>query len=92
MDAAHTEAVVFAVFAAFFLTVAGLALRLRLRTGQRNPWLWAGLFGGVLGIALVVLNLSGVVVGGVAGSDTHTEHGLAPLRTTQVTATTTMPR
>ena len=75
MDVAHTEAVVFGVFAAFFLTLAGLALRLRLRTGQRTQWLWAGLFGAVLGLAVVVLNLNGVVLGGVAGSDTHSEHG-----------------
>jgi hypothetical protein len=80
VDTAHVEALAMGLLAAFFLTLSGLALRLRLKTGVRNPWLWAGLFGGVFCLTLMVLNLNGVAFSG-AGGPAHRSLPVRPIRT-----------
>ena len=50
--------------AALFLLVGALALRLRLRTGQRNSWLYAGPVVAVVALVCMVLNLRGHVFRG----------------------------
>ena len=71
MDTAHVEALVMGGLTVFWLLLAGLALRLRIRTGVTNTWLYAGLVLAVITFALMVLNLNGVVFSGVGGSGTH---------------------
>jgi hypothetical protein len=49
----------------FFLLLSGLALRLRLKTGQQNQWLYAGVFGALVCLVIVIVNLQGHALAGV---------------------------
>lgn len=64
MSTAQVEAIATACCAALFLAIGALALRLRLRTGQRNSWLYAGPAVAVVALACMVLNLRGHVFAG----------------------------
>ena len=65
MSTASAEAIVMGACAALFLTIGALALRLRLRTGQHNQWLYVGPAAALFALVIMVLNLKGTVFGGV---------------------------
>jgi uncharacterized membrane protein len=65
MSTAHADAIGMACVAALFLGIGALALRLRLRTGQRNQWLYVGPAVALVALVIMVINLGGTaVVGG----------------------------
>lgn len=65
MTTASGDAIGMGCLAVLFLGIGGLALRLRLRTGQHNQWLYVAPALAVLAIALMIFNLNGhAIVGG----------------------------
>jgi hypothetical protein len=65
MSPARADAIGMACVAVLFLAIGALALRLRLRTGQRNQWLYVGPAVALVALVLMAINLSGTaIVGG----------------------------
>lgn len=64
MSTAHAEAVAMAVCAALFLTISALAMRLRIKKGIHNQWLYIAPIGVAIALVIMVLNLNGVVIAG----------------------------
>lgn len=64
MSTASADAVGMACVAAVFLAIGALALRLRLRKGQRNQWLYAGPAVAVVALVIMIFNLNGHAITG----------------------------
>lgn len=64
MSTAQTEAVALGVLAVFWLTVFLLALRLRMRTGTTNGWLYAAPMLVVVTLVMVAVTGRGTVLRG----------------------------